>query len=114
MNIIVVLGSSRINAELTKRFGKETTSLGEPIHVVQLDKSEGVVDRDEQWLQQTRDAVIKEYFFGDSKTTLSPFTHTLDFEDLVIYKAPECASRKSPQSPSLSANGPRDRLYLWR
>jgi polyribonucleotide 5'-hydroxyl-kinase len=90
VNIIVVLGSTRINAELTKRFAGEKTSLGEPIQVIGLDKSEGVVERDEAFLQQTREAAIKEYFFGDARRTLSPQIQQVDFDSLVIYKASDC------------------------
>ncbi|KEY69953.1 hypothetical protein S7711_06485 [Stachybotrys chartarum IBT 7711] len=86
INIIVVLGSTRMNAELMKRFAEEKTSLGEPITVVLLDKSEGVVERDEAFEQHSRDAAIKEYFFGDARMTLSPQIQQVDFDSLVIYK----------------------------
>ncbi|KAI9152164.1 mRNA cleavage and polyadenylation factor CLP1 [Paramyrothecium foliicola] len=92
INVIVVLGSTRMNAELTKRFAEEKTSLGEPIHVVSLDKSEGVVERDEAFLQQTREAAIKEYFFGDARRTLSPQIQQVDFDSLIIYKPSEYSS----------------------
>jgi polyribonucleotide 5'-hydroxyl-kinase len=87
VNIIVVLGSSRMTAELTKRFATERTSLGEPIYVVGLDKSDGVVERDEGFMQQTQEAAIKEYFFGDARRTLSPFTQLVDFDSLVVYQS---------------------------
>ena len=86
----MVLGSTRMNAELTKRFAEEKTSLGEPINVVLLDKSEGVVERDEAFLQQSREAAIKEYFFGDARRTLSPQIQQVDFDSLVIYKPSDC------------------------
>lgn len=87
VNIIVVLGSARMNAELLRRFSTEKTSLGEPINVVLLDKSEGVVERDEAFMQQAHEAAIKEYFFGDTKRTLSPFTQQVDFDGVTIYRA---------------------------
>lgn len=93
MNIIIVLGSARMNAELQRRFGADRTSVGEPISVVLLDRSEGVVERDEAFLQATREASIREYFFGDAKRTLSPFTQQVDFDGVVIYKATD---RMSP------------------
>jgi polyribonucleotide 5'-hydroxyl-kinase len=79
-----------MNAELTKRFAEEKTSLGEPINVVLLDKSEGVVERDEAFLQQSREAAIKEYFFGDARRTLSPQIQQVDFDSLIIYKPSDC------------------------
>jgi len=92
VNIIAVLGSARLNQELTRRFAQEKTSLGDPIGVVLLDKSEGVVDRDRDTLQRAREAVIREYFFGDSRRTLSPYTQQVDFDSLTIYKIPESTS----------------------
>jgi polyribonucleotide 5'-hydroxyl-kinase len=88
--VVVVLGSGRLNAELQKSLGQMRTSLGEAITVVQLDKSEGVVERDEAFMQQTREAAIKEYFFGDAKMTLSPATQQVDFSAVTIYKIPDC------------------------
>ncbi len=84
-----MLGSARLNQELTRRFASEKTSLGESIGVVMLDKSEGVVDRDRDALQLARESSIKEYFFGDPKRTLSPSTQQVDFDSLTIYKTPE-------------------------
>lgn len=89
VNIIVVLGSSQLHAELQKRFAREKTTLGEPIALVMLDKSHGVVERDEGWMKTVQEASIKEYFFGDSKRTLSPFTQQVDFDAVAIYRIPE-------------------------
>ncbi|KAH7353830.1 Clp1 protein [Plectosphaerella cucumerina] len=85
-NIIIVLGSSRVNAELVRRFSTERTSLGEEIHVIHLDKSEGVVARDASVMQQLCEATIKEYFFGAIGQTLSPATQQVEFDSLVIYQ----------------------------
>ncbi len=54
--------------------------------VVKLDKSGGCVDREETYMQESREASIKEYFFGDAKSTLSPHTLQIGFDDAVIYK----------------------------
>lgn len=97
VNIIVVVGSPGIHAELQRRFGREKTSLGEPIGLVLLDKSGGAVERDEGWMQAVQEATIKEYFFGDSNRTLSPFTQQVDFDGVAIYRIPE---RKIPKNAS--------------
>ena len=89
VDIVIVLGSERIYSELARRFANQRTSLGEAITVVSLDKSGGVVERDQTFMQQSREASIKEYFFGDSKRTLSPFTQTVDFGGLTIFKVQE-------------------------
>ncbi|RDA93972.1 hypothetical protein CP533_5053 [Ophiocordyceps camponoti-saundersi (nom. inval.)] len=89
INIVVVIGSTRMNAELTRRFASEKTSLGEPIHVILLDRFEGVVERDDAFLEHAREQVIKEYFFGGAGRALSPQIQQVDFDSLVVYKAPE-------------------------
>ncbi|KAF5646852.1 cleavage polyadenylation factor IA subunit [Fusarium sp. NRRL 52700] len=85
VNVVIVIGSTSITSELSKRFSNERTSLGEPISIVPIDKSDGVVVRDEAFLQHVREAAIKEYFFGDSKRTLSPLIQQVDFDSVIVY-----------------------------
>ena len=54
-----------------------------------LDKSDGVVERDKDALQPAREAAIREYFFGTTKTTLSPHTQQIDFDTLTVYTIAE-------------------------
>ncbi|KAI9052893.1 hypothetical protein LZ554_003165 [Drepanopeziza brunnea f. sp. 'monogermtubi'] len=86
VNVILVIGSERLHSEMQRRFSTYKTSSNESITLVKLDKSGGCVDRDESFTQQVREASLKEYFFGDLKTTLSPHTQQLNFADLFIYK----------------------------
>ncbi|KAK3323798.1 Pre-mRNA cleavage complex II protein Clp1-domain-containing protein [Cercophora scortea] len=89
VNVVVVLGSAGMNAELQRRLAHEKTRYGEPITVLLLDKSEGVAERDKAWMRGVGEEAIKEYFFGDSKRTLSPFTHSVTYEELTILKVPD-------------------------
>ncbi|KAI0525868.1 Pre-mRNA cleavage complex II protein Clp1-domain-containing protein [Xylaria bambusicola] len=86
VNIIVVVGSERVGSEMQKRFAGQTTSVGETITVVGLDKSGGVMDRDEAFMQSIRESAIREYFFGNTKMTLSPFTQQVDFAAVSIWR----------------------------
>ena len=86
VNIILVLGSERLHSEMQRRFSGYRTTTGDTITLVKLDKSGGCVDRDDDFMQQSREASIKEYFFGDIKRTLSPHTQQIGFEDVTIYK----------------------------
>jgi len=95
VNVIVVVGSNGIYGELSRRFASEETSLGEPVHVVHLDKSAGVVARDATYMQRTREAAIKEYFFGDVRRALSPQIQPVDFGSLVIYKLSDSYNGRS-------------------
>lgn len=98
---MVVLGSDRMAADLERRLAGEKTSLGESIDVVSLAKWQGVAKRDEQFLKRSREASIKEYFFGDTKRTLSPSTQSVSFDDVAIFRAPDGSS---PESRRYAAN----------
>ncbi|RFU32098.1 hypothetical protein B7463_g4259, partial [Scytalidium lignicola] len=89
VNVILVLGSERLHSEMIRRFSSHKTTNGEEVTIVKLDKSGGCVDRDDEYLQQSREASIKEYFFGDPKRTLSPHTQQVDFDALTVYKVRE-------------------------
>ena len=72
-----------------RRFNSQKTIHNESITVIKVDKSGGCVDRDESYLQQLRQAQIREYFFGDMKNTLSPHTLQIDFSQFAIYRLAE-------------------------
>lgn len=83
---------------MLRRYNEQKTVTGASIVVLKLDKSGGCVDRDEEYMRHSRQAQIREYFFGDAKNTLSPHTLQLDFSQLTIYKI---AQREPP--PLLSS-----------
>ncbi|KAH8845355.1 Cleavage polyadenylation factor subunit clp1 [Pyricularia oryzae] len=91
VNIIVTIDTPSLHTELTQRFSGVKNVLGEHVSVVALDKSSGVMERDEGFLQHMGEASIKEYFFGDAKITLSPFTQQVAFDELAIYTSPEAS-----------------------
>ncbi|KAF5021695.1 hypothetical protein F66182_6252 [Fusarium sp. NRRL 66182] len=103
VNVIIVIGSTHISSELSRRFGSERTSLGEPISVVSMEKSNGAVVRNEAFLQHAREAAIKEYFFGDSRRTLSPLIQQVDFDNVIVYHTPDDSHhgvvRENPCTP---------------
>lgn len=89
VKILVIIGSERLYNDMLRRYNGQSTGGSEPMVVIKLDKSGGCVDRDESFMKQLRHAQVREYFFGDSKTTLSPHTQQLDFDQLSIYKIAE-------------------------
>src|SRR5512140_2783197 len=78
-----------MHSALQTRFAAERTPQGEPIAVISLEKSDGVARRDDEFMRLSREATIKEYFFGDAKRTLSPLTQSVSFDDVAIFKAPD-------------------------
>ncbi|KAK4251332.1 Pre-mRNA cleavage complex II protein Clp1-domain-containing protein [Corynascus novoguineensis] len=89
VNIVVVLGSPGVHTELQRRLETQRTAYGETTTLILLDKSDGVAGRDRDFTKFTREAAIKEYFFGDAKRTLSPFTQSVSFDDVAIFKSPD-------------------------
>lgn len=47
VNIILIIGSEKLQIDMKKRFENHKTDQGEPITLVKLDKSGGCVDRDD-------------------------------------------------------------------
>ena len=89
MDTILVLGSERLHSEMVRRFSSLKIRGSESIVIVKLDKSGGCVDRDDTFMQRSREMAIREYFFGDLKSTLSPHTQQVGFVDITIYKIRE-------------------------
>ncbi|KAI1811377.1 Pre-mRNA cleavage complex II protein Clp1-domain-containing protein [Poronia punctata] len=102
VNIVAVLGSERITSEMQKRFSGQTTSVGETVTVIGLEKSGGVVERDEGFMQTIRESAIREYFFGNAKMTLSPFTQQVDFSAVSIWRINEADSKSSGDSSGIT------------
>ncbi|KAI9880611.1 MAG: Cleavage polyadenylation factor subunit clp1 [Pleopsidium flavum] len=101
INVLVVLGSERLYSDMLRRFNGHRTSTDETISVVKLDKSGGCVDRDDAYMKRARQGQIREYFFGDAKSTLSPHTQQVDFNQVTLYKVAE----SSPLLSSLLPGG---------
>lgn len=74
---------------MSRRYNGQKTAGGALVVVLKLDKSGGCVDRDEGYMEKFRQAQVREYFFGDAKTSLSPHTQQLDFSQLSIFKIAE-------------------------
>ncbi|KAI5795552.1 Pre-mRNA cleavage complex II protein Clp1-domain-containing protein [Geopyxis carbonaria] len=79
VDTLIVLGSERLYSDMIRRFEER------PITVVKLQKSGGCVDREEAFLRQRRETAVREYFFGDAKRTLSPYTMSVNLDDLHIW-----------------------------
>ena len=86
VNVLIVLGSERLYSDMSRRFAKQPLSGSESVAVLKLEKSGGCVDRDKKYLQEMRQAQIREYFFGTAANALSPHTQLVDFTDTTIYR----------------------------
>lgn len=75
---------------MTRKFAKPPNNNAltddESTSVVKLPKSGGCIDRDEATMRQLRRAQVRAYFFGAGPLTLNPYTQTVDFSYLTIYR----------------------------
>jgi polyribonucleotide 5'-hydroxyl-kinase len=90
---IVILGSERLYSDTAKRFdGKpvSSSSTGETVAVIKLQKSGGCVDRDEAFMKSVRAAQVKAYFFGTPDSSngvvLSPRQQQVEFRQLSLWR----------------------------
>ncbi|KAG0652712.1 mRNA cleavage and polyadenylation factor clp1 [Hyphodiscus hymeniophilus] len=79
-------GSERLYSDIQRRFSSYKCASGEPLTLVKLDKSGGCVDRDEAFMKESREAAIREYFFGDLKRILNPHPRNVPFDEIVVHK----------------------------
>jgi polyribonucleotide 5'-hydroxyl-kinase len=112
VNIVIVIDSGRLEESLKDMFKNEQTSLDEPITVVGINKSKELPAADDGWTALEREAEIKEYFFGDAKAVLSPFTQQVRFDKLTVYKVPETSGRLADLGGA--ADGVDDGMTLTR
>ncbi|KIW00461.1 uncharacterized protein PV09_07986 [Verruconis gallopava] len=107
VDVLLVLGSERLFNDLKKRFGDVSK---DPVTVIRLDKSGGCVDREESYMQQLRQAQIKEYFFGLNNIPLAPHSMLADFTHLSIFRimSSTSASVSSAFAPGLNGNDEDD------
>lgn len=81
-----MLGSERLYSDMARRFAHAGSDDDEAVHVLKLTKSGGCVERDSTYLQQLRQAEIRNYFFGTPKNTLSPHTTSVEFNAISIFR----------------------------
>ncbi|KAI5806749.1 Pre-mRNA cleavage complex II protein Clp1-domain-containing protein [Peziza echinospora] len=92
ISVLVVVGSERLYSDMARKYPSQfqtsstPTSTTTPI-VIKLAKSGGCVDRPASFLQQSRNHAVKSYFFGEEpKRTLSPYTMTVDYTAVKIFR----------------------------
>ncbi|KAF2744243.1 Clp1-domain-containing protein [Sporormia fimetaria CBS 119925] len=97
VNLVFVLGSERLNSDLTRKYANRKE---EPVVVIKLDKSGGCVDRDEAYMKKLRQSQIKSYFFGDGgENVLYPTLTFADFTDLNIFQIQQASNDTSAFRP---------------
>ncbi|KAG9087418.1 Cleavage polyadenylation factor subunit clp1 [Ceratobasidium sp. 370] len=107
VNIILIMGNEKLNVELQRAFGSSGN-----ITVLKVPKSGGVVELDYAYQSRVISSQIRAYFYGTplylppsmnaataqlggeaTEMTLSPFSTTLDINEIRIYKIGDSATR---------------------
>jgi polyribonucleotide 5'-hydroxyl-kinase len=86
ISVVLSVGSERLYNDLNRRCSLNK-SADEAVPVLRLLKPGGAVERDAAYLKQIRTSQIRRYFFGNSKESLNPHSHSLGFAELDIYRA---------------------------
>lgn len=85
VDVLVVLGSERLYSDMARRYEDRQGT----VTIVKLAKSGGCVDRDEAFMRTARETAIREYFFGEPKRTLSPYTLTVGLNEVNLWRVGE-------------------------
>lgn len=80
VNIIVVIGNERLFIDVKKKLNRDS------LNIVKLPKSGGCVEKDDVFIRNVQQKLIKEYFYGNSKLILSPYTVNVDFTVVNVYQ----------------------------
>lgn len=90
INVLIVVGQERLYSDMSKRFAsKDGGKSGTKLAVIKVPKSGGCVDREPAYRRAVQAALINEYFYGSPKQPLSPYTVTVDYSTLCIYRVAE-------------------------
>lgn len=77
---VLVIGNERLFIDLNKKLNLNKISL------IKVPKSGGCVERDDSYIRRLQQKLIREYFYGNYKTILSPYTVNIDFSVVKVYK----------------------------
>lgn len=117
INVLLVVGNERLYSTVKKMFAKNGTGSNagakantqdnsvqhQQVTVVSVPKSGGVVDRDVDYMSSVQMQLVNEYFYGTSKQPLSPFTVTIDYSTLTVYKVSTPTSSAAATSAVVTA-----------
>lgn len=87
VNVVFVMGHERLFAEMSRLLKNARTVDGtESVRILKIPKSGGVVERDRTFMRSVTTRKTKEYFHGDARYPLFPFSCVVAFKDFQIYR----------------------------
>lgn len=84
INVLVVVGDERLYSSLQKKYKEKDT-----LTVLKVKSSGGCVDREPSFIRSLQSLSIKEYFYGSVKQPLDPYSVTVDYSQIVVYRVSE-------------------------
>lgn len=87
INILLVMGDEALYNDMKKQVS--ATEKSSPVTVVNVPKSGGTAHREPEFMVSLQSRLINEYFYGTPKQPLSPYTVTVDYSLLSIYRIAE-------------------------
>lgn len=81
INIVVVVGHERLYSDMVKKYKNK-----QQLTVLKVPKSGGCVDRDDVTMRQIQKQMIHDYFYGTLTHPFAPYTFTVDYSTLTVYR----------------------------
>lgn len=84
VDVLICLGSERLAQDMVRKYDGRNG-----MTVIKLPKSGGCVGRDSGFMARSRKEQIRQYFHGDGRQTLSPYSITTAFDDIKVHRIEE-------------------------
>ncbi|ODQ67050.1 Clp1-domain-containing protein [Nadsonia fulvescens var. elongata DSM 6958] len=103
---VLVVGNERMYSDLNKAYknrqsqSQANAGTASSVSIIKLPKSGGCVEPESVLTRALQQKVIREYFYGNSKIPLSPFTVTVDSPSVTVYRIKEDSQTPSQFLPS--------------
>lgn len=85
VSVIVVSGHEKLYADMLKKFKDRSSE----ITIVKVPRSGGCVERDGSFIRKAQSEAIQQYFYGTINNSLAPFTATVDYSVVTVYRVAE-------------------------
>lgn len=88
INVLLVVGNEKLYSDMKKTYESNNSKI--PLTaVVKVPKSGGAVDRDIEFMTALQSSLINEYFYGTPKQPLSPYTVTINYSHVKMFRIAE-------------------------
>ena len=108
---ILVIGNERLHVTVSKHISDDSSS--DEVKVLKLPRSGGVVSKDSSFRRQNQSRAFKSYFYGP-RMEFHPFSLTVSFPSIVIYRVADAAALAPSSALPLGATRKIDSSKLTK